>query len=613
MSETRRTSGRGATIELENLTKRYPGSSGPSVDNVSMEIRAGETVVFVGPSGCGKSTTLKMINRLIEPSGGRIRIGGEDVTDMDPVRLRRRIGYAIQSSGLFPHMTVAQNIALVPRMTGWPAGRITARVEEMLDLVGLDPGEFHDRHPRQLSGGQQQRVGVARALAADPPVLLMDEPFGAVDPITREHLQDELIRLQHELRTTIVFVTHDFDEAIKLGDRIAVLRERSHIAQFDTPEAILTNPADDFVSGFVGAGAGTALKRLNLTRVRNVEVTDCPTATVDDPLQEIFNKLRSSSTNGILLLDRRRRPYKWLRRGDLMRARGSLARAGTPVSDTATRDATLRDARTPGGRPAGGGSGAARTGGGADGPDACRAGGGQRGRGGAGVTTTRVDLYGDADTKAGTGTDETSAPVPKSRTSRLSWQRMTLLPGALLLVLLVTWLWFRQADLDAISENALSNGQVSKALRQHVELTVISTFFVLVIAIPLGILLTRRAFRRATPVVMTVANMGRATPAIGLLALLVIWLGIGRKAALIGMVAYAVLPVLSNTIAALKANDPTLLEVARGIGMSSPGVLARVELPLAVPLILAGVRTALVLNVGTATLAAFGEEVDWGC
>ncbi len=332
----------GATIELESLTKRYPGSPQPAVDNVSMEIKAGELVVFVGPSGCGKSTTLKMINRLIEPTGGRIRIGGEDVTDMDPVKLRRRIGYAIQSSGLFPHMTVAQNIALVPRMTGWPAARIRARVEEMLDLVGLDPGEFHDRYPRQLSGGQQQRVGVARALAADPPVLLMDEPFGAVDPITRAHLQDELIRLQHELHKTIVFVTHDFDEAIKLGDRIAVLRERSHIAQFDTPEAILTNPADDFVSGFVGAGA--ALKRLNLTRVRNVEIRDYPTVAVDDPLPEIFNKLRSSGTNEILLLDRQRRPYRWLRRGDLMRARGSLARAGTPVSDTVTRDATLRDA-----------------------------------------------------------------------------------------------------------------------------------------------------------------------------------------------------------------------------------------------------------------------------
>ncbi|MGW7414545.1 betaine/proline/choline family ABC transporter ATP-binding protein [Streptomyces sp. NPDC054863] len=332
----------GAAIRLENLTKRYAGNPYPSVDNVSLEIRAGETVVFVGPSGGGKTTLLKMINRLIEPTSGRIRIGGEDVTDMDPVKLRRKVGYAIQSSGLFPHMTVAQNIALVPKMVGWSKARVNARVEEMLDLVGLDAGQFRGRYPRQLSGGQQQRVGVARALAADPPVLLMDEPFGAVDPITRDHLQDELIRLQHELHKTIVFVTHDFDEAIKLGDRIAVLRDRSHIAQFDTPEAILTNPADDFVSGFVGAGA--ALKRLNLTRVRDVEIADFPTVTVEDPLQEIFDRLRDAQTNELLLLDRHRRPYKWLRRGDLMRAKGSLARAGTLVHDTVTRDATLRDA-----------------------------------------------------------------------------------------------------------------------------------------------------------------------------------------------------------------------------------------------------------------------------
>ncbi|MEU5630022.1 ABC transporter ATP-binding protein [Streptomyces rishiriensis] len=332
----------GASIELENLTKRYPGHAEPSVDDVTMEIKAGETVVLVGPSGCGKSTTLKMINRLIEPSGGRIRIGGEDVTGIDPVRLRRKVGYAIQSSGLFPHMTVAQNIALVPRMTGWPKARIRDRVEEMLGLVGLDPGEFRHRHPRQLSGGQQQRVGVARALAADPPVLLMDEPFGAVDPITREHLQDELLGLQRELHKTIVFVTHDFDEAIRLGDRIAVLRERSRIVQFDTPEAILTSPADDFVSGFVGAGA--ALKRLHLSRVRDVEITGCPTVTVDDPLQTVFNRLRTCGGDEILLLDRRGRPCKWLRRGDLMRARGSLARAGTPVGGTVTLDATLRDA-----------------------------------------------------------------------------------------------------------------------------------------------------------------------------------------------------------------------------------------------------------------------------
>ncbi|MCM2575803.1 betaine/proline/choline family ABC transporter ATP-binding protein [Streptomyces sp. MTZ3.1] len=329
-------------MRLENLTKHYPGAPLPAVDGVTMDINAGELVVLVGPSGCGKSTCLRMINRLIEPTSGRISIDGEDVTDIDPVGLRRKIGYAIQASGLFPHMTVAENIAQVPRMVGWSKKKVKNRVEEMLDLVGLDPREFHSRYPRQLSGGQQQRVGVARALAADPPVLLMDEPFGAVDPITRDHLQDELIRLQRELHKTIVFVTHDFDEAIKLGDRIAVLREQSHIAQFDTPEAILTNPADDFVSGFVGAGA--ALKRLNLTRVRDVEIADFDTVRVDDPLQDIFDKLRSGDANELLLLDQQNRPYKWLRRGDLSRVKGSLARAGTLIHDHVTRDATLRDA-----------------------------------------------------------------------------------------------------------------------------------------------------------------------------------------------------------------------------------------------------------------------------
>lgn len=328
-------------IRFEHVTKSYADGT-TAVDDLSFEVGEGELVTLVGPSGCGKTTTMKMVNRLIEPTSGHIYLDGEDISAIDPVELRRRIGYVIQQVGLFPHKTVLDNTATVPHLLGWQRKKARDRAAELLDLVGLDPAQYGDRYPEQLSGGQRQRVGVARALAADPPVLLMDEPFGAVDPITRDHLQDELIRLQHELRKTIVFVTHDFDEAIKLGDRIAVLREHSHIAQFDTPEAILTNPADDFVSGFVGAGA--ALKRLNLTRVRDVGVVDFPTASVEDPLQSIFDLLRSGTTNEVLLLDRHRRPYKWLRRGDLMRAKGSLARAGTLVHDTVTRDATLRDA-----------------------------------------------------------------------------------------------------------------------------------------------------------------------------------------------------------------------------------------------------------------------------
>ena len=255
----------GVPIILTDLTKKYPGTARPAVDRVNMEIPAGEIVVLVGPSGCGKTTTMRMINRMIEPTSGSIAIGDEDVTALDDVTLRRKIGYVIQQIGLIPHLSIGQNVALVPKLLKWDKKRISARVDEMLTVVGLDPAEYRNRYPRQLSGGQQQRVGVARALAADPPIMLMDEPFGAVDPITRSRLQDEFLSLQQTLQKTIVFVTHDFDEALKLGDRIAVLREGSEIAQYDTPERILAAPADDFVEGFIGEGA--ALKRLHFERV----------------------------------------------------------------------------------------------------------------------------------------------------------------------------------------------------------------------------------------------------------------------------------------------------------------------------------------------------------
>ncbi len=266
----------GVPIILSELTKLYPNQPQPAVEAVNMNIPAGELVVFVGPSGCGKTTTMRMINRLIEPSSGTITIGGEDVTKLNDVTLRRRIGYVIQQIGLIPHLTIGANVALVPKLLKWDKKRVKQRVEEMLTVVGLDPGQYHDRYPRQLSGGQQQRVGVARALAADPPIMLMDEPFGAVDPITRGRLQDEFLSLQQTLGKTIVFVTHDFDEALKLGDRIAVLRERSVIAQFDTPEAILAKPADEFVESFIGEGA--ALKRLHFERVDSLQMTTSPRA-----------------------------------------------------------------------------------------------------------------------------------------------------------------------------------------------------------------------------------------------------------------------------------------------------------------------------------------------
>ena len=265
------TSPGGVSIELDSVTKTYPGQKVSAVEEFSMRIEPGELVMFVGPSGCGKTTTMKMVNRIIEPTSGSIRIDGQDVLGLSPHELRRHIGYVIQQIGLFPHMTIAENVATVPRLLGWSKQQIAARVEELLETVQLDPAEFANRYPRQLSGGQQQRAGVARALAADPPVMLMDEPFGATDPITREKLQSEFLRLQAEIGKTIIFVTHDFDEAVRLGDRIAVLSERSQVEQFDTPAAILAAPANEYVASFIGSGA--ALKRLALMPVGTVRLS----------------------------------------------------------------------------------------------------------------------------------------------------------------------------------------------------------------------------------------------------------------------------------------------------------------------------------------------------
>jgi osmoprotectant transport system ATP-binding protein len=248
-------------IRLQGVSKTFPGSLRPAVDHFDLDVPTGKTCVLIGPSGCGKTTTMRMINRLIEPTGGRILVDGEHVTHVDPVGLRRRIGYVIQQIGLFPHMTIAENVATVPKLLGWKPERIRARVDEMLNLVGLDPGQYGARHPRHLSGGQRQRVGVARALAADPPVMLMDEPFGAVDPIVRTKLQSEFFFILRRLRKTVILVTHDIDEAIRMGDLVAVMRE-GRLLQYDTPEQLLARPTNAFVADFVGADR--ALKRLSL-------------------------------------------------------------------------------------------------------------------------------------------------------------------------------------------------------------------------------------------------------------------------------------------------------------------------------------------------------------
>ncbi|MBB5477987.1 osmoprotectant transport system ATP-binding protein [Micromonospora parathelypteridis] len=299
---------RAASISLQGIQKRYPDGT-EAVRGLSLDVRAGELVVLIGPSGCGKSTVLRMINRLIEPTAGRITLGDEDVTDVDPVRLRRRIGYVIQNVGLFPHQTVRANVATVPGLLRWPKNQTRARVDELLDLVGLDPAQFGGRYPHELSGGQRQRVGVARALAADPVVLLMDEPFSAVDPIVRARLQEEFLRLQAEVRKTIVLVTHDLDEAVRLGDRIAVLSEGGHLEQYDTPAALLGAPATPFVREFVGADRGirrlavTPLDRESLEPVPGDAAADLPTVALDGSAYDALAVLLTSGRDQLVVTD----------------------------------------------------------------------------------------------------------------------------------------------------------------------------------------------------------------------------------------------------------------------------------------------------------------------
>jgi osmoprotectant transport system ATP-binding protein len=309
MTDTSERNVTGASIRLDGVVKQYKGTAKPAVQKIDLEIEAGHIVAFVGPSGCGKTTTLKMINRLIEPTEGRIFIGDRDVTGEDPDKLRQSIGYVIQSGGLFPHWSVTKNIGAIPRVLGWDKARIAERTEYLLDLVGLDADTFRDRLPKDMSGGQQQRVGVARALAADPPVLLMDEPFGAVDPITRVRLQDSLIAIQHELAKTIVIVTHDFEEATKLGDKVLILSEGGKIEQYATPEEILAKPATPFVEEFIGSGA--TLAHLTLTRVKDVEHNPVVTARVGDSSQEVIRRAKAAGATWIVVVDDHGRGRSW--------------------------------------------------------------------------------------------------------------------------------------------------------------------------------------------------------------------------------------------------------------------------------------------------------------
>ena len=299
-------SGAAAEIVFDRVTKRYPGRAEPAVRELSLTVPAGAICCLVGPSGGGKTTAMKMVNRLIDITEGDITIGGRSVRGLDTTELRRGIGYVSQQVGLFPHMDIAGNVATVPKLLGWPKQRIRERVDELLDLVELPAEDYRDRFPAQLSGGERQRVGLARALAADPPVMLMDEPFGALDPITRARLQHELLRIQHELNKTIIFVTHDIDEAILLGDRIAILRPGGVLAQYDTPEGLLARPVDDFVARFVGADRGLkllALRRLNELELQPLDGAVGPTAPASTTLRDALSLMITQHARSLVVVD----------------------------------------------------------------------------------------------------------------------------------------------------------------------------------------------------------------------------------------------------------------------------------------------------------------------
>ncbi len=331
-----------SSVSYQGATKHYGNSDSIAVDHLTLEVPAGEICVLVGPSGCGKTTAMRMVNRMVELTEGDILIGGESVREREPARLRREIGYVIQETGLFPHRTIAENIAAVPQLLGWKKDRARARTAELLQLIGLDP-ELGERYPAQLSGGQQQRVGVARALAADPLVMLMDEPFGAIDPINRERLQNEFLRLQAEIQKTVLFVTHDIDEAIKMGDRIAILREGGKLEQYATPAEILMAPANEFVEDFVGADR--ALKRLALMRVADIDLWRAPLARPGQPTAEVRAELAAPDVEVPypLLVTDERRPLGWLSERDLA-AETVPEKPDSPLGPLLDRDDVMRDA-----------------------------------------------------------------------------------------------------------------------------------------------------------------------------------------------------------------------------------------------------------------------------
>ena len=504
-------SGAAAEIVFDHVTKRYPGRAEPAVSDLTLTVPAGEICCLVGPSGAGKTTAMRLVNRLIDFDEGDITIGGQSVRALDLTELRRGIGYVIQQVGLFPHMTVAENVATVPRLRGWEKKRIAARVDELLDLVDLPADDYRARFATQLSGGERQRVGLARALAADPPAMLMDEPFGALDPITRARLQHELLRIQGEVRKTIVFVTHDIDEAILLADKIAILREGGVLAQYDTPERILEQPADEFVERFIGSDRG--IKLLSLRRLDELELApldgEIPLrAAGSTSLRDALSQMITHGSRALVVVDD----------------------AGAPQG-VVTLDALAQLARMTPVRP---------------------------------VLAQKEPVIPDF----GEGSD----CVTENRLFCPDW----------------------------VQDNWA--GVIQPALLEHVKLTLIAVAIGFLLAFVAAVATHR--YRLLEGPVTVFSAVVYTIPSLALFQLLVPVTGLTVTTVEIALVGYTLLILFRNTLEGLRGVPPEVLEAARGMGYTRSQTLWRVELPLAVPAMFAGLRVAVVSTIALATVAA---------
>ncbi len=542
-----------ATVAFRHVTKRYdPGARNVpgAVNDLSLTVPAGKICVFVGPSGCGKTTTLKMVNRLIEPTSGEILIDGVDVMTRDVTDLRRGIGYVIQQVGLFPHQTIAENVVTVPRLLGWPKERLRRTGEELLALVGLEPATYRARYPAQLSGGERQRVGVARALAANPPIMLMDEPFGAVDPIVRERLQNEFLRLQEELAKTILFVTHDIDEAIKMGDLVAVMERGGVVAQFGPPEEILASPASDFVARFVGADRG--LKRLSLIRVGDLELPRIAVVRPGDPVESARGKAHADPLPYLLMTDDDGKPIGWIRESSIPAAGVLTTEQAIPMSPLLNRRTTLKDA---------------------------------------------LSLLLDADVQVGIVVDRSGAAIGLVTVDMIA-ERMRETarrrfgagsPRGGLRV--IRWDWIRS-----------NVPQLFDATVDHLVLTGVAVGVGLILSFGAAILIARRR-PLAGPITGT-AGILYTIPSLALFAFLTPFTGLSFLTAEIGLVSYTLLILIRNILAGLDSVPPEVREAADGMGYGWWRRFVSVELPLALPLIIAGIRIATVTTIGLVMVAS---------